>query len=40
MIGVKAHDRWRTPEGLAVYQPVLAELGYTEKYVPIEQLQK
>lgn len=40
VIGVKAHDRWRTTEGLAVYQPVLAELGYTEKYVPIEQLQK
>ncbi|WP_455283643.1 DUF917 domain-containing protein [[Eubacterium] cellulosolvens] len=40
VIGIKAHDRWRTPEGLAVYQPVLAELGYTEKYVPIEQLQK
>ncbi len=40
VIGIKAHERWRTPEGLAVYQPVLAELGYTERYVPIEQLQK
>ena len=40
VIGVKAHERWRTTEGLAVYKPVLAELGYTEKYVPVEQLQK
>lgn len=39
VIGIKAHDRWRAPEGLAVYKPVLAELGYTEEYVPIEQLQ-
>jgi DUF917 family protein len=40
VIGIKAHERWRTTEGLAVYKPVLAELGYTGKYVPVEQLQK
>ncbi len=40
VIGVKAHERWRTPEGLAVYRPVLEELGYTGKYIPIEKLQK
>jgi len=38
VIGIKAYERWRTPEGLAVFRPVLAELGYTEKYTPIEKL--
>jgi hypothetical protein len=40
VIGIKAHERWRTPEGLAVYQPVLADMGYSGKYIPVEQLQK
>jgi len=40
VIGIKAHERWRTPEGLAVFKPVLAELGYTGEYIPIEQLLK
>ncbi len=40
VIGIKAHERWRTPEGLAVYRPVLEELDYTGKYIPIEKLQK
>lgn len=40
VIGIKAHERWRTPEGLAVFKPVLKELGYTEKYIPIEELLK
>jgi DUF917 family protein len=40
VVGIKADDRWRTPEGLAVYTPVLKELGYTGKYIPIEKLQK
>ncbi|MCS7135851.1 MAG: DUF917 domain-containing protein [Nitrososphaerota archaeon] len=38
VIGIKAHERWRTPEGLAVFRPVLAELGYTGDYIPIEKL--
>ncbi|MEM2910211.1 MAG: DUF917 domain-containing protein [Nitrososphaerota archaeon] len=38
VIGIKAHERWRTPEGLAVFRPVLAELGYTGEYIPIERL--
>jgi DUF917 family protein len=38
VIGIKAHKRWRTPEGLVVYRPVLAELGYTGEYIPIEKL--
>jgi hypothetical protein len=38
VLGIKAHERWRTPEGLAVFRPVLASLGYTGKYVPIERL--
>jgi len=36
VIGIKAHERWRTPEGLAVFRPVLTELGYKEKYIPLE----
>jgi hypothetical protein len=38
VIGIKAHERWRTPEGLAVFKPVLQELGYKEKYIPVEEL--
>lgn len=38
VVGIKAHERWRTPEGLAVFKPVLEELGYTGEYIPIEQL--
>jgi len=38
VIGIKAHERWRTPEGLAVYKSVLEELNYTGKFVPIEKL--
>lgn len=40
VIGIKASERWRTPEGLAVFRPVLAELGYTGEYTPIEKLLK
>ena len=40
VIGIKADERWRKPEGLAVFRPVLAELGYTGEYIPIEKLLK
>lgn len=40
VIGIKAYERWRTPEGLTVFRPVLAELGYAKKYIPIEELLK
>ncbi|MGQ9552260.1 MAG: DUF917 domain-containing protein [Candidatus Bathycorpusculaceae bacterium] len=38
VLGIKAYERWRKPEGLAVFRPVLEELGYTGEYTPIEQL--
>jgi len=40
VIGIKAHRRWRTPEGHAVFRPVLKEIGYAGKYKPIEDLLK
>jgi len=35
-LAVRCHPRWRTPEGIAVFTPVLEELGYDGPYVPLE----
>lgn len=39
-IGMKAPDKWRTPQATQVFAHVLEKIGYTGPYVPIEELQK
>lgn len=38
VLGMKADAQWRTPEGIELGGP--AKFGYTEKFVPIEELNK
>ncbi|MFV0248566.1 MAG: DUF917 domain-containing protein [Tenacibaculum sp.] len=38
VIGMKANPQWRTPEGILLGGP--KKFGYSEKYIPIEQLNK
>jgi DUF917 family protein len=37
-IGMKAPEKWRTPQAAGVFAPVLEKIGYTGPYVPIEIL--
>jgi len=38
-IGLRAPDKWRTPQATRVFAHVLEKIGYTGGYVPIEELQ-
>ncbi|TXE20331.1 DUF917 domain-containing protein [Psychroserpens burtonensis] len=38
VLAMKSDDQWRTPEGIELAGP--KKFGYTEKYVPIEELNK
>lgn len=38
VIGAKCHPRWRSEDGIRVFQQVLADLGYTGPYIPFEEL--
>lgn len=35
VIGKKAHEKWRTPEGFKVFEHVLESIGYKGGYVPV-----
>lgn len=35
VIGKKAHEKWRTPEGFKVFKHVLESIGYKGGYVPV-----
>jgi len=38
VIGIPAHKRWRTPEGLELWKDVLQRSNINEEYVALEQL--
>ena len=38
ILGIPAHEKWRTPRATLVFKHVLEMLGYTGNYVPIEKL--
>jgi hypothetical protein len=38
VIGKRAHDKWRVPEGFKVFKHILKLLGYEGEYKPIEEL--
>jgi DUF917 family protein len=38
VIGIPAPARWRSKEGLELWQEVMQESGIKERYVPIEHL--
>lgn len=40
VIGRKAHEKWRVPQGFDVFRHVLKLLGYEGEYKPIEELSK
>lgn len=40
VIGKKAHEKWRVPEGFEVFRHILKLLGYEGEYKPIEELVK
>lgn len=38
VIGKKADEKWRTPEGFGVFKHILESLGYKGDYIPLEKL--
>lgn len=39
VLGKRAHEKWRTPEGFKVFKRTLENIGYKGEYIPIEKLQ-